>query len=76
MNTAELVTNTYHIQAVVDVGPGLRPVGYAPDGVIEALESGDHRLIGVQFHPERMGEAGQPLFADFVNRCRNQAVLR
>jgi putative glutamine amidotransferase len=70
MNTTDLTTNTYHIQAVVDVGAGLRPVGFAPDGVIEAIESDDQRLIGVQFHPERMGAAAQPLFADFVNRCR------
>lgn len=70
LKTAELTTNTYHIQAVSTVGAGLRPVGFAPDGVVEAIESDDQRLIGVQFHPERMGEVTQPLFADFVNRCR------
>ncbi len=70
MNTREIIANTYHIQAVADVGEGLRAVGYGPDGVIEAIESQDGRLLGVQFHPERMPDRAMPLFEDFVNRCR------
>ncbi len=66
-----LTTNTYHIQAVVEVGAGLKAVGFGPDGVIEAIESSDGRMIGVQFHPERMGESTKPLFTDFVARCRD-----
>lgn len=65
-----LVVNSYHIQAVAEVGKGLRAVGFGPDGVIEALESEDGRTMGVQFHPERMGEAGLPLFTAFVEQCR------
>lgn len=71
MNTAALTTNTYHIQAVIEVGAGLRAVGFSPDGVIEAIESTDGRMIGVQFHPERMLETTRPLFTDFVARCRD-----
>lgn len=66
----EIMANTYHIQAVVDTGPGLKAVGFGPDGVIEAIESDDGRLIGVQFHPERMGETARPLFEAFIARCR------
>jgi putative glutamine amidotransferase len=45
--------NTLHHQAVAEVGPSLRPVAWAPDGVIEAVESVDDRLLlGVQWHPE------------------------
>jgi putative glutamine amidotransferase len=45
--------NTLHHQAVADVGSGLRPVAWAPDGVIEAVESDAERpLLGVQWHPE------------------------
>ncbi len=65
-----LPVNTYHVQAVVDVGAGLRAVGFSPDGVVEALESADGRRIGVQFHPERMLDRTLPLFVDFVARCR------
>lgn len=70
MNTPEIIANTHHIQALADVGTGLRAVGYGPDGVIEAVESQDGRLLGVQFHPERMPDRAMPLFEDFVNRCR------
>lgn len=69
----EITVNTYHIQSVVTVGDGLRAVGYSPDGIIEAIESDDGRLLGVQFHPERMGAAMQPLFTDFVSRCRKHS---
>ncbi|MBI5666421.1 MAG: gamma-glutamyl-gamma-aminobutyrate hydrolase family protein [Chloroflexi bacterium] len=64
-----LTVNTYHIQAVAETGAGIRAVGFGPDGVIEAIESDDGRLVGVQFHPERMAETMRPLFADFVARC-------
>ncbi len=65
-----MTINTYHIQAVAAVGAGLRAVGHSPDGVIEAIESTDGRLIGVQFHPERMTDQTHRLFEDFVDRCR------
>lgn len=65
-----LTVNTYHIQALAQVAPGLRVSATSPDGVIEGIESEDGRLIGVQFHPERMTDVTAPLFADFVARCR------
>lgn len=71
LNLPEIEVNTYHIQALASVGEGLRVAATAPDGVIEAIESQDQRMIGVQFHPERMGTAMQPLFADFVARCKS-----
>lgn len=64
-----MVTNTRHIQAVAELAPGLRVAAHAPDGVIEAIESEDGRIIGVQFHPERMGAAGAPLFEDLVQKA-------
>lgn len=63
--------NTSHHQALRQVAPDLRPVAYAPDGVIEAVESPDGRLIGVQWHPERLfdtQDAARRLFADLVER--------
>jgi putative glutamine amidotransferase len=44
--------NSLHHQGVADVGSGLRPVAWAPDGVIEAVESLHHPQLGVQWHPE------------------------
>lgn len=61
--------NSHHIQAVKGLGDGLKAVGFAPDGVIEALESADGKLIGVQFHPERMLSQSGGFFRNFVNWC-------
>lgn len=68
--TDTMTVNTYHIQAVATVGAGLCATAYSPDGVIEAIESDDQRLVGVQFHPERMYDQTKPLFEDFIARCR------
>lgn len=64
-----VTVNTRHLQAVCSVGAPFRIVGRAPDGVIEAIESPDGDLIGVQFHPERMGAAMRPLFRHLVRRA-------
>jgi putative glutamine amidotransferase len=51
---ADLIgVNSLHHQAVAEVGAGLRVVGWADDGVIEAVEGVDGtRALGVQWHPE------------------------
>ena len=53
--------NSVHHQAVRDLGRGLKAVGWANDGVIEAIEHDDEtwRLIAVQWHPEYLGEADE-----------------
>jgi putative glutamine amidotransferase len=44
---------SWHHQAVDQLGDGLIPIAYAPDGTIEALELPDHRwFVAVQWHPE------------------------
>jgi putative glutamine amidotransferase len=52
---------SWHHQEVSKLGRGLRPMAYAPDGVIEGLVDDGHPLIvGVQWHPELQVEA-EPL---------------
>lgn len=63
-------TNTHHIQAVARLGAGMRVAARTADGVIEAIESDDGRVIAVQFHPERMRARGLPLFEDLVRRAK------
>lgn len=65
-----LEVNTLHIQAVAAVGSGLRVNAMSLDGVIEGIESSDGRIMGVQFHPERMLDQTLPVFQDFVRRCK------
>lgn len=67
--TARLRTNSHHIQAVAALGAGLMVSARAADGVIEALESADGRVIGLQFHPERMLPQTLPVFEAFVRRA-------
>lgn len=68
---ADRVTvNTRHIQAITRAAPCFRVVGRAPDGVIEAFENADATLVGVQFHPEKMGDRMQPLFEHLIEQAR------
>jgi putative glutamine amidotransferase len=47
--------NSFHHQAVDRLGSGLRAVGWAPDGVIEAIEATDRSFtVAVQWHAESM----------------------
>lgn len=48
--------NSAHHQGVDELAPELTPVGYAPDGLVEAVEyhrTGAAWTVGVQWHPER-----------------------
>jgi putative glutamine amidotransferase len=57
--TDVLRVNSFHHQAVDELGRGLRPVAYAADGIVEAVEDAGPRLVlGVQWHAE--GLIGQP----------------
>lgn len=52
---ADLVrVNSFHHQLVSVVPPGFRAVAWAADGGIEAIEGGDGRFLGVQWHPEEL----------------------
>ena len=45
---------SHHHQAPQRIGPGLKPVAWSPDGVVEAVEDPDARLaLGVLWHPEQ-----------------------
>lgn len=62
--------NSRHIQSVAEPGSGLRISARADDDVVEAIETEDGQIIGVQFHPERMGVLGAGLFTNLVQRSQ------
>jgi putative glutamine amidotransferase len=67
-----LGTNSLHHQAVGRPGHGVRAVGWAADGTIEAIEVDDHpEVVAVQWHPELMEDDAlhQGLFRDLVRRA-------
>jgi putative glutamine amidotransferase len=66
--------NSYHHQAIERPGHNLRPVAFANDGVIEAVEDTTGRfIVGVQWHPERGWKEdtfAKALFAKFIEQAR------
>jgi putative glutamine amidotransferase len=61
--------NSLHHQAIRELAPRLKPVAFAPDGIIEGVELPDYAFgIGVQWHPEAMPESTQmqSLFKAFL----------
>jgi putative glutamine amidotransferase len=68
---------SHHHQAIARLGQGLRTVGSAEDGVIEAveLEDADGWLLGVQWHPEVTAgtdPAQQALFDRLAEHARTR----
>jgi putative glutamine amidotransferase len=70
----EVTVNTRHLQALSTVGDDFRVAARASDGVIEAIEHPDGTVLGVQFHPERMGQTMRPLFDHFVRLTKHPSV--
>jgi len=66
--------NSMHHQGIKQLATTLRPTAYAPDGLIEGLESQNgHFLLGVQWHPEALVERDPRmgrLFAAFIDASR------
>lgn len=63
------VVATYHHQAVDVLGAGLTPIGWADDGLVEAVEYRDRSWVfGVQWHPEVVDS--EPLFGNFLRACQ------
>lgn len=52
--------NSLHHQGVDRVAPGLTVTATAPDGLVEGLEADG--LVAVQWHPEQLDDAPQPVF--------------
>ncbi|WP_025785940.1 gamma-glutamyl-gamma-aminobutyrate hydrolase family protein [Sporosarcina sp. D27] len=72
--TSSILVNSFHHQAVKEVGDSFIVCGTSSDGVIEAIMSERHKfVIGVQWHPENTACAGdgpsKKLFEAFVKAC-------
>ena len=66
-----LFVNSFHHQAVDNPGNMFRITAQSSDGIVEAIESTEYKsIIGVQWHPEWMGEEGLPLFRWLVRSAK------
>lgn len=75
IHKTELDVNSSHHQAVSDIGEGLTPSAWAPDGILEAMELESHPFgLSVQWHPERILEQPEMrlIFEGFVNASRRK----
>lgn len=71
LGVSELMTNSFHHQALKRVADGFVVAAQADDGLIEAIESPDRAFaLGVQWHPEGMfrnDRYAQRIFQAFVD---------
>ena len=80
----KVVVNSFHHQAIKQVPQGLRVVATAADGTIEGVErsgrlapqfaDGGALILGVQFHPEVITNAGNPEFLPIFQKLVEEAA--
>ena len=76
-DSEHIFVNSFHHQAVSDTGPHFKATASSPDGIIEAMESTEHKsILGVQWHPEWLGDEGQKLFKWLVNRASEFSMAK
>ena len=68
-----IAANSFHHQAIKDLGHGLAVVARADDGIIEAVHHTTHPfLLALQWHPERLCDIdvdARALFRAFLEAC-------
>lgn len=82
--SAELVVNSSHHQAVRDPGRNLRVTAHATDGTIEGVEYAGPAdwIVGVQWHPERISdsasgaELSHALFRELISESAARRAKR
>jgi putative glutamine amidotransferase len=75
----EVEVNSFHHQAIDELGDGLRVAARAPDGVVEGVDApGRPFMVGVQWHAECLaGRNGErELFAGLVRAANRYARSR
>lgn len=74
-NSCTISTNSFHSQAVDKVAPSLQIAARAFDDTIEAIQSEDELILGIQWHPEVdfaqsvESNDGTKIFEYFIKKC-------
>jgi putative glutamine amidotransferase len=79
LGASEIEVNSTHHQAIAELAQGLTPSAWAPDGLIEAIESsnrGGPYLVAVQWHPEDMAHNVPPMRQLFQSFLEAAAAYR
>lgn len=64
--------NSWHHQAVLSVGEGMKITAKSSDGIIEGIESIDDSIIGVQWHPELLFQKYPEqlsIYKELIDQC-------
>ena len=72
----KILVNSFHHQAIKDLGKGLVVDAKSEDGIIEAIhfDSENQWILGVQFHPEqliRISDEFLPIFKELINQAKS-----
>lgn len=74
LDAVEISVNSCHHQAIKTLAQPLKPMGHAPDGIIEAAYMPDRKFVwGVQWHPEfiyKVSEENKKLLGEFLRAAR------
>jgi putative glutamine amidotransferase len=75
MGVNSIMVNSLHRQRLLSVPKGFSVSAVAGDNAIEAIESKDGLVIGVQFHPEKLLEQDDAfirIFRHLVRACNKK----
>lgn len=75
LGSSSVKTNSMHHQAVKKIGSGLMITAQAEDGTIEAYESSDGVILGVQWHPEDLIDS-VPIMNNLFKHLTDKAAKR
>lgn len=71
VSDGDFITRSYHHQSVKVLGKGLRVCAKSPDDVVEAVESVESFVLGIQWHAElEASEISKRIFRAFIDECR------
>lgn len=79
LGSGSVLVNSMHHQGIKKLAPALAPNAFAPDGLIEGVESTDENfVVGVQWHPEDLADMDpnmRRLFDAFIEAASNHARI-
>ncbi len=70
--TDKIFVNSFHHQAVSELGGRFRMIAKSSDNIVEAIESSEYKsILGVQWHPEWLGDEGCKIFKWLVEQAND-----
>ena len=70
--TDKIFVNSFHHQAVSELGGRFRTIAKSSDNIIEAIENSEYKsILGVQWHPEWLGDEGCKIFKWLVEQAND-----